>query len=323
MSTNPTSKAPKNIFVLTPCFNEEENVQQLYEAVRDVFDGLDGAYVHEHLFIDNGSTDKSVEILRKICMHDERVKVIANSRNFGFIRSPAHGMMQSTGDATISMSCDLQDPPELIPKFIRKWEQGYKVVVGIKKTSKESAPLFLLRKLYYRVLNRLSEMDLIEDFTGFGLYDRRVVDALREINDPYPYFRGLISEIGFARAEVIYEQPRRERGKTTTNFFNLYDLAMLGVTNHTKIPLRLATMLGFTLASLSLLVALVYLVYKLVLWDNFDVGMAPVVIGLFFFSSVQLAFIGLIGEYVSATHIQVLNRPLVVEKERINFHEPD
>ncbi len=315
--------APKTICVVTPCFNEEENVQQMYEAVRDVFEGLDNdRYVHEHLFIDNCSTDHTVRILRKICKHDSRVKVIVNSRNFGFIRSPVHALTQSWGDATIIGACDFQDPPELIPEFIDKWEQGFKAVVGVKKTAQETGLLYVVRKAYYRVLGSLSETELVEDFTGYGLYDRKIMDALRTIDDPYPYFRGLISEIGFSRAEVPYEQGARTRGVTSTNFYKLYDVAMLGFTNHTKVPLRLATMLGFTLAFLSLLVAIGYFAYKLVLWDIFEVGMAPVVIGLFFFSSVQLTFIGLIGEYVAAVHTQVMNRPLVVERERINFDEP-
>ena len=313
----------KKLSVVTPCFNEQENVQQMYEAVRDAVAQLGDDYDHEHLFIDNGSTDNTVVLLRKICKHDRRVKVIVNSRNFGIVRSPSYGLMQSSGDATIILACDFQDPPELIPRFVASWEEGFKVVVGVKTTSKESALLFFVRKLYYRTINRLSEMDLVENFTGFGLYDRQVMEIFREINDPYPYFRGLISDIGFARAEIEFEQPRRARGITKNRFFALYDMAMLGITNHTKVPLRLATMMGFVLAFLSLLVALAYFIYKLVLWDLFTVGMAPLVIGLFFFSSVQLIFIGIIGEYVSATHTQVLNRPLVVEQERINFDRPD
>jgi glycosyltransferase involved in cell wall biosynthesis len=227
--------------------------------------------------------------------------------------------MQATGDAVISIVADLQDPPTMIREFINKWEEGYKIVIGVKTQSEESPFFFAIRKAYYNLVGRLSEVELINNFTGFGLYDQKVIETLRSIEDPYPYFRGLICDIGFQRAVIEYVQPSRKRGFTKNNFYDLYDLAMLGITNHSKVPLRLATMTGFIVAIISLVVALGYFGYKLVFWENFQVGMAPLVIGLFFFSSVQLIFIGIIGEYIGAIHTQVLKRPLVVEKERINF----
>ena len=308
----------KRISVVTACFNEEENVKELYEQVKTVFVDLP-QYEYEHIFIDNASKDRTVSILKEIAQKDRRVKIIVNTRNFGHIRSPFHALMQAKGDAAIFIVADLQDPPDIIKGFIKKWEEGYKIVIGVKTQSEESQIFFAIRKAYYNLVGRLSEIALIKNFTGFGLYDRQVIEILRSIEDPYPYFRGLICDIGFDRAVIEYVQPTRKRGFTKNNFYTLYDMAMLGITNHSKVPLRLATMTGFIVALMSLLTALVYFIYKLIFWDNFQVGMAPLVIGLFFFTSVQLFFIGVIGEYVGAIHTQVLKRPLVVEKERVNF----
>lgn len=308
----------KRISIVTACFNEEENVKELYEQVKAVFNELP-QYVYEHIFIDNASKDRTVAILKEIAQKDRQVKIIVNTRNFGHIRSPYHALMQAKGDAVISIVADLQDPPILIKDFIRKWEEGYKIVIGVKTQSEESKLFFAIRKTYYNLVGRLSEIELIKNFTGFGLYDQKVITTLRSIEDPYPYFRGLICDIGFERAVIDYVQPVRKRGFTKNNLYTLYDMAMLGITNHSKVPLRLATMTGFIVALMSLLVALGYFGYKLIFWDWFQVGMAPLVIGLFFFTSVQLFFIGVIGEYVGAIHTQVLKRPLVVEKERINF----
>lgn len=308
----------KRISVVTACFNEEENVREVYEQVKAVFTDLP-QYDYEHLFIDNASKDRTVAILKEIAQTDRRVKIIVNTRNFGHIRSPVYGLMQATGDAVISVVADLQDPPTMIKDFIGKWEEGYKIAIGIKTQSEESPLFFAVRKVYYNLVGRLSDIELIKNFTGFGLYDQEVIETLRSIKDPYPYFRGLICDLGFERAAIGYVQPSRKRGFTKNNFYDLYDMAMLGITNHSKVPLRLATMTGFIVAFLSLLTALVYFVYKLAFWENFQVGMAPLVIGLFFFSSVQLIFIGIIGEYIGAIHTQVLKRPLVIEKERINF----
>jgi glycosyltransferase involved in cell wall biosynthesis len=308
----------KLISVMMPCYNEEDNIREAYEQVKQVFAQFPD-YACEHIFIDNASKDGTVAILREIAQQDKNVKVIINVRNFGHIRSPYYGLLQARGDAVIVLASDLQDPPSLIPNFIRKWEEGYKVVVGVKQQSEESPVVFALRRLYYRVLRQMSEIELVENFTGFGLYDQQVVEILRTLNDPYPYFRGLIAELGFECARIEYTQPARQRGVTKNNFLTLYDMAMLGMVSHSKVPLRLATMLGFLSSAVSLLVALFYFVYKLLFWFNFSVGSAPLVIGLFLFSSVQLFFLGIVGEYVGSIQTQALKRPLVIEKERINF----
>jgi glycosyltransferase involved in cell wall biosynthesis len=308
----------KHISIVAPCYNEEDNVEELYARVVAAMDRCP-AYTFDLLFIDNASKDRTVELLRNLAANDPRVRVIVNARNFGHIRSPIYGLLQGEGDAVISIATDLQDPPELLPDFIAKWEQGYKVVMGVKSRSEESALFYALRSTYYRTLKKLSDVDLVEHFTGFGLYDRKVMDVLRSISDPYPYFRGLIADIGFESARIPFLQPSRKRGITKNNFYTLFDMAMLGFTNHSKVPLRLATFLGFLSGGLSFLVGLFYLVYKLLNWDSFSVGIAPAVIGMFFFASLQLVFLGIVGEYVGSIHTQVLNRPLVVERERIGF----
>lgn len=306
------------ITVVTPCFNEEENVEELYRSARAVLESIDDLE-YAHLFVDNSSTDRTVEILRGLAAADSRVKIIVNARNFGHIRSPYHGLMQAQGEAAILLVADLQDPPELMREFIAIWRKGAKAVVGVKPSAEESRVMFAVRRLYYTMVTRIADVELVQNFTGFGLYDRRLLDELKRINDPYPYFRGLISEVGFEVVKVPYNQPRRRRGITKNNFYTLYDMAMLGITSHSRVPLRLATMAGFALAALSLAVSVAYLVVKLLFWDKFSMGTAPILIGLFFFGSVQLLFIGLLGEYVGAILRHVSNRPLVVEKERINF----
>lgn len=308
----------KLISVVSPCYNEQENVQILYEQVKKQFELLP-QYQYEHIFIDNASNDNTVQILKAIAEKDKNVKIIVNSRNFGHIRSPYYAMLLAKGDAVISLVSDLQDPPELIPVFIKKWEEGYKIVAGIKKQSEENFLFFRLRKAYYNLVTKLAEVELMKNFTGFGLYDKIVIENLREVKDNYPYFRGLICEVGFEKALVEYYQPLRKRGITKNNFFTLYDIAMLGITSHSKVPLRLATMFGFLTALLSLIAAIVYLILKIINWYSMPMGQAPLVIGLFFFSSIQLIFIGIIGEYIGNIHTHIMNRPLVVEKERINF----
>lgn len=306
------------ISIITPCFNEEENVRELFRSVKKVFDNLPN-YTYEHIFIDNASKDKTVEILKEIAANNPQVKIIVNTRNFGHVRSPMHAVYQAKGDAIMGIVADFQDPPELIPDFIKKWEEGYKIVIGVKAKTEDSLLFYTIRKAYYKIIGQLSDVEMVQNFTGLGLYDKKVIDILREIDDPYPYFRGLICDIGYERAVILYDQPARKRGFTKNNFYTLYDLAMLGITNHSKVPLRLATMTGFAVAIVSLLTALGYFVYKLIFWKSFSLGIAPLVIGLFFFSSVQLFFIGIIGEYIGSIHTQVLKRPLVIEKERINF----
>ncbi len=308
----------KTISVVSSCFNEEGNLKELYDRLRKVFGKLPG-YRYEIILADNCSTDRSREILREIAAQDPQFKVILNANNFGHIRSPFNALMQATGDAVVLICSDLQETPELIVEFIEKWEAGYQVVCGVKPKSHENPLMFQLRRVYYRLLASCSDTPQIQNFTGFGLYDRRVIAAIERFAEPYPYFRGLVSEIGFRRIEVPYTQAARQHGRTKNNFFTLYDMAMTGFVNHTKLPLRLATFSGFFLALLSLLVAIGYLVYKLLYWDTFTLGLAPIVIGVFFFSSVQLIFIGIIGEYIGAIWTQVKNKPLVIEDERINF----
>jgi len=310
----------KLISVVSGCYNEEENVRECYAQVKKVFADL-GTYRYEHIFIDNASKDKTVAILREIAAADKNVKVIVNARNFGHIRSPYHAMVEARGDAVISIVSDLQDPPELIKEFLKKWEEGFRVVVAVKAASEESLIFFSIRRAYYELVSRLAEVDLLKNFTGFGLYDRRFIDIVAEIDDPYPYFRGLVSEIGFPLAKIPYHQPVRKRGITSNNFYRLYDMAMLGITNHSKVPLRLATMIGFLVSFLSLCVAFGYFIFKLLYWDNFQLGLAPLEIGLFFFGSVQLFFIGILGEYIGSIYTQVQKRPHVVELERINFED--
>jgi glycosyltransferase involved in cell wall biosynthesis len=308
----------KTITVVSGCFNEEGNIRELYAQLCGVFTEIP-AYRWEMIFIDNASSDGTVGILRELAAADARVKVIVNARNFGAVRSPYHAMMQATGDAVVAMASDLQDPPALIREFITKWEEGFKIVLAVKAQSDESRLFYLLRTTYYATVKRLADIEITAHSTGFGLYDKVVIDVLRKLDDPYPYFRGMISEIGFPSAKIPFTQPLRKRGLTKNNFYTLYDLAMLGLTSHSKVPLRLATMLGFAMSILSLLVAIGYGIYKLLFWYSFPVGQAPIVIGLFLFSSVQLFFIGILGEYIGAIHTQVLHRPLVVERERINF----
>jgi len=308
----------KTISIVTGCFNEEENVRELTDRIRKVMKELP-EYSYEHILIDNASKDNTVAVLREIASEDKHIKVIVNTRNFGHVRSPYYALLQARGDAVIGMASDLQDPPEMIPKFVKKWEEGFQIVLGVKESSAESTLFFLVRKAYYKIASKLSEVELMKNTTGFGLFDQKVIEILRHIDDPYPYFRGLICDIGFEIAPIPFHQPTRKHGITKNNFYTLYDLAMLGITNHSKVPLRLATLTGFIVALISLMVALGYFGYKLFFWDSFQLGMAPLVIGLFFFSSVQLFFIGIIGEYIGAIHTQVLKRPLVIEKERINF----
>lgn len=315
-ATQPARK--RLISIITPCFNEEMNVVELYRRVRAVMES-ESDYRYEHIFIDNASTDQTVSVLRSLAADDQRVKVIINARNFGHLRSPVHALCEARGAARILMVSDLQDPPEMLADFLRKWEDGFQIVVGVKVGSEEAKPMYMLRRLYYKVLAQFAEVHLVQNFTGFGLYDRSVIRRLQKFGEPYPYLRGLVSETGGSICEIPYFQPIRKRGITKNNFYTLFDLAMLGMTSHSKVPLRFTTGLGFLLSLISLLVGLGYLVAKLVFWNSFSLGIAPLVIGVFWISSVQLFFLGVVGEYLGAVHTRVTNRPLVIEKERINF----
>lgn len=307
----------KLISIVTPCYNEGENIEELCQRVSVVMENL--PYEYEHICIDNCSKDDTVEKLRKISSNDKRVKIIINARNFGHIRSPFHALLQAKGDAAVLIAADLQDPPEMIPEFIEKWEKGFKTVLAVKPESEESPAMFFVRKLYYNTISRISEVPQVKNATGAGLFDRVVLDVLKTLNDPYPYFRGLLCEIGFPIATVPFKQPRRKRGITSNNFYTLFDIAMLGITNHSKIPLRVMTMGGFLLSFLSLLVAIGFLLAKFIFWNSFQLGIAPIIIGIFFFAAVQTFFMGLLGEYIASIHTRVRNMPLVIEAERVNF----
>lgn len=310
----------KLISIVTPAYNESGNIEELIRQVRLEFDNNLRDYDYEHIIIDNASTDDTVALVKSQCERDSRIKLIVNARNFGHIRSPAHAMKLAKGDAVVSMVADLQDPPSLISEFVRIWETGkYKMVLGVKRSSAESPVFFFLRKAYYSLVTRLAEIELIKNFTGFGLYDKQALDAIRTIDDAYPYWRGLICEVGFAKYLYPYDQPVRKRGITKNNFYTLYDIAMLGITTHSKVPLRICTIFGFVAAILSFLLAVAYLVVKILNWDEMRLGVAPLVIGMFFFGSIQLMVIGFLGEYVGNIHTQILRRPLVVELERVNF----
>jgi glycosyltransferase involved in cell wall biosynthesis len=313
----------KLISIVTPCYNEEENVREVYQRVRAVMGALP-ACRYEHIFIDNASRDATVAILKEIAASDRNVKIIVNSRNFGHVRSPVHAIYEARGDAVAVLASDLQDPPELLRDMVLEWERGVPIVVAIKETSEESGLMFWVRTCYYRLVKRLTDLETYEHFTGFGLYDRKVIDILRtQFRDPYPYFRGMIAEIGLPHVKLYYRQKRRSRGITKNNFYTLYDMAMLGITNLSKVPLRVFTFGGFVLSLVSLFAAFFYFIYKLVFWSSFTVGIAPIVIGVFFFMSIQLIGLGILGEYIGSIQTMVQNRPLVVERERINFDDPE
>jgi polyisoprenyl-phosphate glycosyltransferase len=308
----------KLISIITPCYNEEDNIEAIYSQIKSVMSELP-QYRYEHVFIDNCSKDKTVNKLRRIAEEDKNVKVVLNARNFGAVRSGYYGLLQCQGDAVIGIASDLQDPPAMIKDFIAKWEEGYKIVIGKKNKSKENPIMFAVRKLFYKIMFKISETEQISNFTGYGLYDKKFMDTIRGIDDPYPYFRGMVADLGFERYEIPYTQEKRERGKSSYNFYYLYDIAMQGFVNHSKVPLRLASFIGFFVATMSLFVATGYFIYKLIYWQNFQLGVAPLVIGIFLLGGVQLFFLGVIGEYIGAIFTQVKKRPLVIEKERINF----
>ncbi len=313
----------KKISILIPCYNEEENVIPMSQAVTEVLERELEKYEYELVFIDNCSTDHTRDLLRMICSQNSRIKAILNVTNFGQFNSPYYGICQTTGDCTICMCCDFQDPVELIPVFVKEWENGYKIVSGIKSSSKENGFVYFLRSIYYKLIRKMSPVEMIEHFTGFGLYDRTFVELLRQLDDPIPFIRGVVAEYGYKRKDIEYEQPKRRAGKTHNNWYSLYDAAMLSFTSYTKIGLRLATFAGFIGSAFSIVVALVYLVMKLVWWDRFPAGMIPVLIGIFVIGSMQLFFIGLLGEYIMNINTRVMHKPLVIEEERINFREEE
>ena len=311
----------KKISIVIPTYNEIENISLIIEKLKEIFENDLKSYLYELIIIDNYSTDGTREKIKEICKNEKNIKGILNAKNFGFLNSTFYGLTQSTGDATILMVADFQDPPGLVVDFLKEWEKGYKIVIGLKNRSKESKLMYLIRTIYYKIINKIANIDHIEHFTGFGLYDKKFVKILKELDDPTPYLRGIVAELGFTRKEINFEQPKRKFGKSKFNFFSLYDVAMLGITSYTKIILRLATFIGFFVGVISLLLSIVYLVLKLIYWNLFPTGTAPILIGIFFLGSLQLFFIGILGEYIMNINTKVLKRPLVVEEERINFDE--
>ncbi|WP_352415435.1 glycosyltransferase family 2 protein [Oscillibacter ruminantium] len=309
----------KTISVVIPTYNEEENIEDAYHRVKALFDGALSSYRYEIIYIDNDSSDCSRKQIQMLCAMDQGVKAIFNAKNFGFSRSTYYGLTQATGDCAILLYADMQDPPEVIPEFVEKWESGAKIVCGVKNKSKENPLMYLLRKCYYKIIHRISEIDHIEQFDGFGLYDAGFIAVLRQLDDPVPYLRGIVAELGYQRESVFYEQKRREKGSTSFNFFRLYDVAMMGITSYSKIVMRLATFAGFFLAMISILIAIVTFFLKVFHVISFPIGTAAISIGVFFFGAVQLFFIGLLGEYIMSINSRVIHRPLVIEARRINF----
>lgn len=308
----------KLISIVAPTYNEEENILIFYDRIKVTINAIN-EYDFEILIIDNASTDKTVSILKKIIDKDKRVKLIVNTRNFGHIRSPYWGIIQSTGAATIYLASDLQDPPELIPTFLKAWENGYKVAFGIKPKNKDHFFMRLARKLYYRFLDYISDVPIVRDATGFGIYDQEVINKIRQINDPYPFFRGLVADLGYKIKEISFFQERRSRGLSKNNFFTLYDIGMLGIISHSTVPIRLASLFGFLIGCLSLIFAFIFIILKLIYWNSFPLGISPIIIGMFFMFGIILTFIGILGEYIGSIHTYLQKRPIVVEKERINF----
>jgi len=307
----------KKISIVTPCYNEDKNVKALYLLVKEIFEGQN--YLYEHIFIDNASTDSTVAVLKGLAENDKNLKIIVNARNFGWIRSPFYGLLQAQGDAVVLIAADLQDPPQLIAQFIQKWEEGYLIVLGVKTKSNESRLMYKIRGLYYKLYRSISENGVIEHYTGFGLYDKKIIEIFRELDEPYPYLKSVIPEVGFEKCLVEYTQPRRKVGISSGSFYRLYDAAISGITSDSRVPIRIATIFGFISSAVSLFIALVYVFLKVLMWNRYSLGIASIAIGFFFFASVQLFFIGLIGEYVGAILTQVKKRPLVIEKERVNF----
>ena len=312
----------RTVSIMVPCYNEEENVVPISEAIVAQMEALP-QYDYELLFIDNCSTDNTRPLLREICAKNSRIKAIFNVKNFGQFNSPYYGLCQTSGDCTISICADFQDPVEMIPTFLKYWEEGYQIVCGVKTSSKESPVMYKLRSMYYKLIKKFSTVDQIEHFTGFGLYDKSFINVLRQLNDPTPFIRGIVAELGGKRKEVPYEQPQRRAGKTHNNWYSLYDAAMLSFTSYTKIGMRIAEFTGFAFAFLSLMIGLIYLIMKLIYWDRFVAGQAPTIIIVSLMCSVLLAFMGFLGEYISAINVRMMHRPLVVEEERINFDKPE
>lgn len=314
-------KNKKRISIVTPCFNEECNVEELYTRIRETMHLLSDTYDYEHIIVDNASTDGTVDLAKRLATQDSKLKIIINTRNFGPVRSPYHGVLEAFGDAVVLIAADLQDPPELIAEYVKKWEQGFYVVLPTKPRSEESLVMQKIRKFYYNLLNSISDVPLENNATGAGLFDKKVVDVLRQLSDPYPYFRGLVCDLGFSRCTVDFVQPKRKRGFSKANIYGMFDQALLAMTKHSKLPLRLMTFIGLALGVVAFLLSVLFFVLKLLYWDSFNMGMAPLLIGVFFMASIQIFFLGIIGEYVGMILTHVRGMPHVIERERINFTE--
>lgn len=311
------------ISIMIPCYNEEENVKPISEAVIDVLTNELPSYDYEILFIDNDSQDKTRQYLRELCASNKKIRAIFNAKNFGQFNSPYYGICHTSGDCTVCLCCDFQDPVEMIPQLVHEWEKGAKIVCAIKTASKENKIMRFLRTCYYKTIKKMSDVEQIEHFTGFGLYDKSFVEVLKNLDDPTPFLRGIVAELGFKRVDISYEQQKRRAGKTHNNWYTLYDAAMLSFTSYTKVGLRIATIFGFILSAISIVIALVYLILKLIYWDRFAAGMTPVLLAVLVLGSMQLFFIGFLGEYVLSMNKRIMKRPLVIEEERINFVEED
>ncbi len=307
----------KKIVVVTPTFNEEDNIPLIHAAVRKVFESL--SYEYTHLFIDNCSTDKSQNILRKLASKYRNIQVIINEANFGHVRSPYYGMISANGDAIIMIGADLEEPPELLVDFIRGWEEGYKVVAGVRKSSDAGFFLNGLKKIFYKSLNLITSNNLIENFTGFGLYDKSVIELIKKIDDRNPYFRGMVSELGFSVKKIPYKQNKRQFGYSKNNLMTLYDSAMLGLTSNSYLTIRLMSFFGFFVGFISFCLSIYYILMKIIHWNSYDMGVAPLVIGMYMILGFVMFFLGILGEYIRSIHIKSQNRPVVVVKELINF----
>ena len=310
----------KKISILVPCYNEEENVEPISQSIIKELEKLDN-YDYELVFIDNCSTDNTRKIIKELCDKNNKIKAILNAKNFGQFNSPYYGLLQTTGDCTILMCADFQDPVEMIPQFVKEWENGYKIVIGIKNKSKENKIMYFLRSCYYKIIKKMSTTEQIEHFTGFGLYDRKFINVLKQLDDPTPFLRGIVAELGFKRKEIPYEQAKRKAGKTHNNFYSLYDAAMLSFTSYTKVGLRLATLIGTIISIISFIIGIIYLILKLIYWERFAAGTIPILIGMCFLGAIQLFFIGFLGEYILSMNSRIMKRPLVIEEERVNFEE--
>lgn len=313
----------KTVSIVIACYNEEDNITPLVEKIDEIFRTQLTDYDYEVICMDNDSKDKTRERIRAICQKNPHVTGIFNVRNFGSIRSSVYGLLQATGDCVVKMCADFQDPPEMLVDFVREWEQGHKLVLAIKRSSRENPLMYRVRKLYYAIIRKITDIDHINNFVGYGLYDRKFIEVLRSLDDPMPYLRGIVAELGYKYKAVYYDQPKRRSGKSKFNFLRLYDYAMLGITSYSKVPLRIATFLGVIVAFFSFVIGMIYFVLKLFYWDRFAIGMAPITIGVFFLGAVQLLFIGVLGEYILSINTRVLHRPLVIEEERVHFTQEE